>query len=483
MASEADSSILAPSTIQASIQSGSKRSKGQPPSAVWNHCRTARDTETPGHKYCNYCTKEPIYGSTNSSNMRKHIERIHKIQVELTPSPIQTTTLQQLKQLYLKAESSGQTSEIDTQVFRKQLDQDIINEALISLIVVRNLPFTAVEWPEFHTFCQVLNPESKDAITTTHSQVKNKIEKAYEIHKDTVRKKLQSALTNIHLSVDIWTSPNKHLLLGVTGDFIDCTEEKHLKTLLGLRPVPGHSGEDQFNILLSILQEYGIVRKLGAIVGDNSGTNDTLCRAIEVYLRREEEDLQWSATQWRVRCMGHIINLAVQGFLFHNSISPEELDSYDDLEKRGEFKDGEEIKQKFRLLGPLGKLHNIIVDIRSSANRTAEFLTLATRMVPLDNRTRWNSWYNSLVVANKLAAGIDTYTKDHWDDLKDDFITPGDWAQLRTIEEFLKPFHTATLKLEGHKGTLENVLFTMDIIIQYFQDSLVSVFFSRKIPN
>ena len=176
--------------------------------------------------------------------MRKHIERNHKIQVELTTSRIQTTALQQLKQLYLKAESSGQTREIDTQVFWKQLDQDVINEALISLIVVRNLPFAAVEWPEFHTFCQVLNPESKDTITTTHSQIKNKIEKAYEIHKDTVRKKLQSALTNIHLLVDIWTLPNKHLLLGVTRDFINCIEEKYLKTLLKLCLVAGYSGEN-----------------------------------------------------------------------------------------------------------------------------------------------------------------------------------------------------------------------------------------------
>jgi hypothetical protein len=69
-----------------------------------------------------------------------------------------------------------------------------------------------------------------------------------------------------------------------------------LKTLLGLRPVTGYSREDQFDVLLPILQEYGIVRKLGAIISDNSGTNDTLCRAIEAYLRREE-DLQWSATR------------------------------------------------------------------------------------------------------------------------------------------------------------------------------------------
>ncbi len=99
--------------------------------------------------------------------------------------------------------------------------------------------------------------------------------------------------------------------------------------------------------------------------------------------------------------------------MFHNSISAEELESYEELEKRGELKNIEGIKRKFRFLDPLGKLHNIIMDIRSSGNRTAEFLTLATRMVSLDNRTRWNSWYNSLVITNKLTAAINTYTKDH----------------------------------------------------------------------
>ncbi len=154
--------------------------------------------------------------------------------------------------------------------------------------------------------------------------------------------------------------------------------------------------------------------------------------------------------------------------MFYNSISAEELKSYEELEKRGELKDIEEIKRKFRLLGPLGKLHNIIVDIRSSGNRTAEFLALVTRMVPLDNRTRWNSWYNSLVIANKLAVAINTYTKDHWADLEYDFIILEDWTKFRTIEEFLKPFHITTFKLEGHKATLENILFIMDIIIKYF---------------
>ena len=108
------------------------------------------------------------------------------------------------------------------------------------------------------------------------------------------------------------------------------------------------------------------------------------------------------------------------------------------------------------------------MNIRSSGNRTAEFLALVTKIILLNNRTRWNSWYNSLVIANKLAAAINTYIKDYWADLEYDFIIPKNWTKLRTIEEFLKLFHTTILKLEGYKATLENILFIINIIIKYF---------------
>ncbi len=61
----------------------------------------------------------------------------------------------------------------------------------------------------------------------------------------------------------------------------------------------------------------------------------------------------------------------------------EEIKAYNKSEESKEFED--ETKQKFQLLGSLGKLHNIIMNIRSSAGHTAEFLELAARMIPLDN--------------------------------------------------------------------------------------------------
>jgi hypothetical protein len=238
------------------------------------------------------------------------------------------------------------------------------------------------------------------------------------------------------------------LLLAIVAQFVD-EEDGLIRALLGLREVAGHLGEEQFKVLLPVLKDYGIVRQIGAVISDNSGTNDTLCREIEAHLLQEER-IEWDAEHWRIRCTGHIINLAVQAFLFYNALKPEELESYDDMVVVGGLQAllSEDKKAKFRLLGPLGQLHNIIIHFGASPQREAEFKVLAGRGVPLDNRTRWNCWNLMLCIAlnDTIAAAIDTYTKSHLDDLFEDYLSPQDWEQLRTIATFLKPFYRATLK-------------------------------------
>jgi len=133
--------------------------------------------------------------------------------------------------------------------------------------------------------------------------------------------------------------------------FVDSLE-KYYKALIALRTIANHSGDEQFSVLLLVLQDYGIVQKFKAIVSDNASTNDTLCAAAEEYLL-EEEEIEWDATHWWIRCTGHIINLAVQAFLFHNIIEMDELKSYDKKEKKGETGDEEERRAKFQLIGPL----------------------------------------------------------------------------------------------------------------------------------
>jgi hypothetical protein len=80
----------------------------------------------------------------------------------------------------------------------------------------------------------------------------------------------------------------------------------------------------------------------------------------------------------------------VQAFLFANVIAIGELESYDDQDNNGDITDEARIT-KFRLLGPLGQGHNIVAYIRGSPARTKVFRELVGRMIPMDNRTRWNS--------------------------------------------------------------------------------------------
>ena len=77
----------------------------------------------------------------------------------------------------------------------------------------------------------------------------------------------------------------------------------------------------------------------------------------------------------------------MQAFLFINVLEIKELESYDDQEKKGETENEEEKRVKFRFMGPLGKIYNVVVHIRGSTARIAEFIKFIKK-IPLDNRTK-----------------------------------------------------------------------------------------------
>ncbi len=251
---------LTPSVTIESITSDPAQSKKRSP--VWAHCRQPYQDEIQSFLYCLYCAQDeipPPYGTASSANMAKHIKKHHpEITIKKALSKTQEAVKQQLRQLYHQAEATGEAEEFDLEILEASLNTTVLTEALISLIVVRNLSYAIVEWPEFHTLCQVLNRASEGKVTTSHSGVSNKVKEAWTRHKDIVRRAVQSALSRIHISIDMWTSPNRYLLLAVCAHFTTY-DSKRQKALLALKRVGGHAGEDQFAVLLPVLEDYGIV--------------------------------------------------------------------------------------------------------------------------------------------------------------------------------------------------------------------------------
>ena len=85
-------------------------------------------------------------------------------------------------------------------------------------------------------------------------------------------------------------------------------------------------------------------------------------------------------------------------------------------------------------------MHNIAVYIRGSTTRIAEFVELARRRIPLDNCTRWNSWYKMLIVLLDKREQVEKYVQNHEDDLEEDVLSFQDWKKLCTIKDFLAIF-------------------------------------------
>ena len=130
--------------------------------------------------YCTYCS----WVGQSTTNARSHLRK-HNISVDTLSRT--TSQSQSLQALYNKATVVNQTSELDSYVLKKVLNKDSINSALISLIIIHNLPFRLVESLEFHSFCQALNPEAR-SIISSHSTLKLRISNSWNLHKDIVRK-------------------------------------------------------------------------------------------------------------------------------------------------------------------------------------------------------------------------------------------------------------------------------------------------------
>jgi hypothetical protein len=114
-------------------------------------------------------------------------------------------------------------------------------------------------------------------------------------------------------------------------------------------------------------------------------------------------------------------------------------------------------------MGLIRKLYNIVIYIRSSGPRTTAFIASAGQQIPLDNRTRWNSWYAMITTASKLEKEVDFFIKNQ-PDLKKDTLSAQDWEWLRTTEQFLELFKTLTLENEGDQRDISYVLPTLYVL-------------------
>jgi hypothetical protein len=451
------------SSLFSKIQEKKKKKPGPNSSELDSYCRPPfadepiRDPKS--NTIMRYCNQpDCLYGSGVATNFRKHLKS-HGIDLA---RDLQVIPVEAINNLLITP--AGLTnSDIQKSVLQKVLQENEIKSRLVRLIVSLTLPFRILEHPEFRQFVLALNPEAGSILYSSHNSLRSLVTDSWSIQREELKQDLLVTKSRIHIALDIWTSPNTYLFLGIVGYFVRNGDKNVTRHLLGLPEIGSHSGDEQFAVLLPVLDEYNTAHRIGAIIGDNATTNDTLCRAIGSWYS-EHTGLEWNPEIQRTRCIGHILNLIVQAFLF-SSVSPEDLEDerQDEDDPKVKKINDQKARDKFRQMGPIGKLHNITIHIRSSAGRTAEFVREAGRRVPLDNRTRWNSWFKMIEAACSLEKFVDFYAKKQ-PDLRKDCLTPNDWEWIHTTRKFLQIFHDLTLENQGYDKDISEVLPTLQTV-------------------
>ncbi|KAI7768429.1 hypothetical protein LZL87_013687 [Fusarium oxysporum] len=163
------------------------------------------------------------------------------------------------------------------------------------------------------------NPAIEDSLITSRRTVVRYIAASYEFYAAQLAESLQSAISMIHFSSDLWTSPHRHGMLAVCGQWVD-KGYKLRKALLDLLECrKGHSGESQAGLIADVLGRYEI-RSVGYHTGDNASSNSTCLEALSKKLLHER-GIIFDSVRRRARCFGHtgISNFSLQAFLLTHS--------------------------------------------------------------------------------------------------------------------------------------------------------------------
>ena len=479
---------------------GSKK-RTQTATETWAHAKKLKLDEQvrrdrAGNKIwvCGKCSWE----SASLTSARNHLDLRHGVKIKAQQHQVVRKGQAKLEQIFQRQgqKIQAEADERERGALSKAINQTAFDESLLRLIVNNNLPHKAVEYPELYSLIMSINYMAADVYPKSRAAISRKIEHTFLQEKDEIKQHLQTALSEIHLACDVWTTEHKKkAFLAIVSHFVDAGGNCR-KALLGLPRLRGsHGGQHQAEHVNSIIDWYEFAHKLGYYIGDNHGSNDKCCRLISRHLR-EQYQIHWEPKARRIRCHGHVINLASQAFIFapdketidvvvdevrRGSNAGQGGDEMDADDNRDEDDEGEDEENKlvaiskrkkrrsWKDIRPLGKLHAIVAYIRASELLYNEFLDAAGRMIPMDNDTRWNSWYMMGAVACELEGHVDTFVKAHRKEIGKYALTPDDRDTLREINIFLKPFEKVTSRTQGDLDSIEKTLATMDILVKHFE--------------
>lgn len=411
---------------------------------------------------CLYTPKPQLLSFKQTSNYWTHYHHSH---------PEVSTTIRNTGLSQGQRSSSSHASDITT-LFTPRVpklvagnDNKKYRELLLDFIVSNNLALRLVDQRSFRQLVHYLNPS---IITISTSTLNRDLEKQFLSARSSLKLELQEHIKTggrISITTDAWSARNYKEFIAVTGHWINKSwkQRSQLLDIVQLKD-PIHSGEYLAEQLLSVTDDFNITEYIFTVTRDNARPNDVMLDTLEAVAdqqRSEKPDnLQqpWSFTRKEgdVRCIGHIINIAVQAALASlKAIPADEPETYRMAYHSAQLPVN---CNRADVVSVLAKLRRHIYIFRNrrlwriALENQCKAVGISYHKLPLDMPVRWNSTFNMIKIACSLQAPITAVCATQEFDLsvKQLMLSATDWLLLNSLLKLFIIFVHPSKKLQGN---------------------------------
>lgn len=230
---------------------------------------------------CRYCShKYLIDGGTTI--ITTHLTSKHGLHAESVRDQQVKNQQRTIDEAFREAENRPQKKrKLYYRANHEKINGTVLEILWVNVLVACSLAIRLLCLPQFRAFLQYLNADALAFLPTSENTIRQWIMRQYRNRKETIKNKLHAAKSKVHISCDLWTSPNSLAILAIIAHYVDA-DGKLQRSNLALKSIIGdHKGEHLAEITLEVLQEWGIVSKLGFFMMDNAQSNDVMVRAIQ----------------------------------------------------------------------------------------------------------------------------------------------------------------------------------------------------------
>lgn len=288
-----------------------------------------------------------------------------------------------------------------------------------------------------------------------HDTIRARVVETYEANKAEVIQVLARARSKVHVAFDGWRSGNRLSLYGIVVFFLDENDSLR-KLVLDIPDIrDNYTGENIATRVDNVLRAFGIEKKIEYFTLDNASNNDTAVQELG-------KQLGFDGMSRRVRCFGHIVNLAAGALLFgKDPLAFENILGSDPANATLQH-------EQWQRQGPIGKLATIVVAIHRSnlimkhLMDNQEHISRAQKPLGLVIYvpTRWLSMLYAIRRALQLRPFIqEIWVEQHfyWRRRKDPptafrthmELSDDDWQMITATGEVLEDLEDALRTLEG----------------------------------